>query len=133
MHGVMIHGVTGEGMCMTVHERMQMTEKWHECTRKYGMTMLVNIGGMDLPSVYMLAEHAEKLKVDCVMIMPDMCYKPMTEEDILMYMKDIMKRCPSIPMMYYHIPMVTDVHCRYSKKKKKIIIQSRNVNNFLNI
>lgn len=63
MHGVMVHGMTGEGMCMTMQERMQMAEKWHECTRKYGMTMLLNIGGMDLPSVYMLAEHAEKLKV----------------------------------------------------------------------
>ena len=110
MHGVMVNGMTGEGMCMTVDERMQMAEKWHECTRKHGMTMLLNIGGMDICSTYMMAEHAEKLKVDCVMMMPDMCYKPMTEEDLMMYMKDVMMRMPTRPCMYYHIPMMTGVH-----------------------
>lgn len=115
MHGVMIHGMTGEGTCMMMEERMRMTEKWHECTRKYGLTMLVNIGGMDLPSVYMMAEHAEKLKVDAVMMMPDMFYKPMTEEDLMMYMKDVMTHMPTRPVMYYHIPMMTGVHSKYSK------------------
>ncbi|XP_031623541.1 N-acetylneuraminate lyase B-like [Contarinia nasturtii] len=110
MQGVAINTITGEGMCMTMQERMQMTEKWHEATRKHGMTMMVNIGGTDLPSVYMMAEHCEKMQVDCVMIMPDMCYKPMTEEDLMMYMKDVMKHCPTRPMMYYHMPMMTGVH-----------------------
>lgn len=117
MHGVMVHGMTGEGMCMTMEERMRMTEKWHECTRKYGMTMLLNIGGMDLPSVYMMAEHAEKLKVDAVMMMPDMFYKPMTEEDLMMYMKDVMMHMPTRPCMYYHIPMMTGVHSKYSTRE----------------
>jgi len=110
MHGVMVHGMTGEGTVMTMEERMRMTEKWHEATRKYDMKMLVNIGGMDLPSVYMMAEHAEKLKVDAVMMMPDMFYKPMTEEDLMMYMKDVMMHMPTRPVMYYHIPMMTHVN-----------------------
>lgn len=107
--------MTGEGMCMTMEERMRMTEKWHECCRRHGMKMMVNIGGMDLPSVYMMAEHAEKLQVDCVMMMPDMFYKPMTEEDLMMYMKDVMCHCPTRPMMYYHIPMMTGVRSEYSQ------------------
>lgn len=110
MQGVMIHGMTGEGMCMTMDERMRMTDKWHECTRKYGLKMLVNIGGMDLPSVYCLADHAEKLKVDAVMLMPDMFYKPMCEDDLMCYMKDVMKRMPTRSVMYYHIPMMTGIH-----------------------
>ena len=116
MHGVMVHGMTGDGMSMTMEERMQLTEKWHEVTRKHGMTMLVNIGGMDLPSVYMMAEHAEKLKVDAVMMMPDLFYKPMTEEDLMMHMKDVMMHMPTRPVMYYHIPMMTGIHSKFQYK-----------------
>lgn len=112
MHGVMINGMTGEGTVMTLDERMRLTEKWHEITRKYDMKMLVNIGGMDLSSVYMLAEHAERLKADAVMLMPDLFYKPMTEEDLLMYMKDIMMHMPTRPVLYYHIPMMTGIRCK---------------------
>lgn len=113
MHGVMCHGMTGEGMCMTLDERMKSCEKWMEVTRKYDMKMLLNIGGMDLPDMYMMAEHAERLKVDAVMLMPDLFYKPMCEEDLMMYMKDMMMRMPTRPMYYYHIPMMTGVHSKY--------------------
>jgi len=110
MHGIMLHGMTGEGFTLTLDERKKLTEKWYEVTHKYDMKMLVNIGGMDLPDVYELAEHAEKLKVDAVMVMPDLFYHPKTEEDLMYYLKDIMMRMPTRPMFYYHIPMFTEVH-----------------------
>lgn len=112
MQGVMIHGMTGEGMSMTLDERMQLTEKWHQITRKLGMTMLVNIGGMDLPSVYMMAEQAERLQVDAVMLTSDLFYRPIIEEDLMMYMKDVMMRMPTRPVLYYHIPMITRIRCK---------------------
>lgn len=112
MQGVMIHGMTGEGMSMTLDERMQLTEKWHQITRKLGMTMLVNIGGMDLPSVYMMAEQAERLQVDAVMLTSDLFYRPIIEEDLIMYMKDVMMRMPTRPVLYYHIPMITRIRCK---------------------
>lgn len=118
MHGVMLHGMTGEGFTLTLEERKKLTEKWHEVTRKYDMKMLVHIGGMDLPDVYELAEHAEKLKVDAVMVMPDLFYKPHTEEDLMYHLKDIMAHMPTRPMFYYHIPM-TDVHCKFRFKNEK--------------
>lgn len=112
MHGVMVNGMTGEGMTLTMDERKKVTEKWMEVTRKYDLKMLVNIGGITLTEVYELAEHAEKLKVDAVMIMPDLFYRPKTEEDLVMFMKDIMMHMPSRPVFYYHIPMMTEVYCK---------------------
>jgi len=109
-HGVMVLGSTGEGTTLTIDERMKLTEKWYEVTRKYDLKMLLNIGGLDLPEVYLLAEHAEKLKVDAVMLMPDLFYKPRTEEDLVYYIKDIVARMPTRPVFYYHIPMMTDVY-----------------------
>lgn len=70
MQGVMVLGYTGEGMVLTVEERKHVAEEWYKVTRKYELKMLLNIGGTALPEIYQLAEHAEKLKVDAVMVMP---------------------------------------------------------------
>lgn len=113
MHGVMVHGMTGEGMTLTVEERKRLTEEWFKVTRKYDLKMLLNIGGMTLPDIYELAEHAEKLMVDAVMVMPDLFFKPMIEEDLVKYIKDIVMYMPTRPLMYYHIPMMTDVHRKF--------------------
>lgn len=110
MHGVMILGLTGEGMTLTLDERKKLTEKWFEVTRKYDLKMLVHIGGLDLPEVYEFAEFVEKMKVDGVLLMPDLFYKPKTPEDLMLYMKDIMLKMPTRPTFYYHIPMMTDVY-----------------------
>lgn len=113
MDAVMVHGMTGEVTTLTTDERMKLTEKWMEVGRKYDMKVFLNIGGTDLPEVYTLAEHAEKLKVDAVMVLPDLFYKPKTEEDLTLYLKDIAKRMPTRPMFYYHIPLMTDVRCKF--------------------
>lgn len=113
MMGIMLNGMTGEGMTLTMDERKKLTEKWMEATRKYNMKMIVNIGGADLPEMYEMAEHAEKLKVDAVMLMPDFFYRPRTEEDLVMYLKDIMTRMPTRPMFYYHIPVMTEVYSKF--------------------
>lgn len=113
MHGVMINGMTGEGMTLTMDERKKLTEKWLEVTRKYEMKMIVNIGGLNLPETYELAEHAERMKVDGVLLLPDLFYKPKTEEDLMMYLKNIMTYMPTRPVFYYHIPMMTDVYCKF--------------------
>lgn len=110
MMGIMVNGMTGEGMCLTLEERMRTAEKWMEASRKYDMKMLLNIGGMDLIDVYTMAEHAERMKVDAVMLMPDLFFKPRTEDDLMMYMKDVMMRMPTRPTYFYHIPMMTGVY-----------------------
>lgn len=113
MHGVMVLGLTGEGMTLTLEERKKLTEKWFEVTRKYDLKMLVNIGGFALPEVYEFAEFVEKLKVDGVLLLPDLFYKPKTAEDLMLYLKDIMVKMPTRPTFYYHIPMMTDVYCEF--------------------
>jgi len=110
MHGVMVNGMTGEGMTLTLDERKKLAEKWFEVTRKYDLKMLLNIGGISITETYELAEHAERLKVDAVMLMPDLFYKPITEVDLVKYIKDIVMYMPTRPVFYYHIPFLTNVH-----------------------
>lgn len=112
IHGVMVNGYTGEGFTMTVEERKKVAEEWFKVTRKYDLKMLLNIGGMSMPETYELAEHAEKLMVDAVMVMVDFAYKPYMMEDLIKYMKDIMMYMPTRPMFYYHMPMYTGYYCK---------------------
>ncbi|XP_031628870.1 N-acetylneuraminate lyase B-like [Contarinia nasturtii] len=109
MHGVFVNSMTGEGLTLTVEERKKLSEKWFVECSKYELKVVVNIGGLPLPYVYELAEHAEKIKIDAVMIIPDMYHKPKTAENLVYYLKDVKNYMPTRPIFYYHIPKTTGV------------------------
>lgn len=113
MHGVMVNGFTGEGMTLQVDERKRLAEEWFKVTRKYQLTMLLNIGGAAVADVYDMAEHAEKLGVDGLLLLPDLFYRPMFEEDFIKYMRDVSKYAPSRPILYYHMPWMTKVKRKF--------------------
>lgn len=99
---------------MTVEERKRLAEEWLKIARKYGMHMILSIGGTDISDVYDLAEHAEKINVDAIVLLPDLFYKPATEEDLVEYFKDIFKYAPTRPFYYYHIPEHTNLYRKLS-------------------
>lgn len=111
-NGVLINGTTGEGSCLRVDERKKLAEVWLKCCRKFELTCMIQIGGCGIKDVYDLAEHAEKIGVDCVLCLPDLFFKPNTENDLVCYIKDIMKYCPTRPFYYYHIPRMSGVNCK---------------------
>lgn len=112
IQGVLVNGVTGEGTCLRIDERKRLAEEWLKVCRKYGLNMTLCIGGCDIDDVYHLCEHAEKLGVDCIVLMPDLFYKPRIEEDLVEYCKNVCKYCPTRPIYYYHIPEYTSVNCK---------------------
>lgn len=113
MQGVMVNGATGEGMTLRVEERKRLAEEWLKVARKHQLTMLLQIGGADVADVYDMAEHAEKIGVDAVLVLPPLFYRPYTEEDLVHYMLEVAKYVPSRPLLYYHIPMFTKVRRKY--------------------
>lgn len=113
IQGVLVNGITGEGTTLRVDERKRLADKWLKVTRKYGLTMMLTIGGIDILDVYELVEHAEKIGVDAVVILPDLFYKPKTEEDLVEYFKLITTYITKVPLYYYHIPEYTDVKCKF--------------------
>lgn len=68
----MVNGLTGEGTTLTIEERIKLMGIWVEVTRKYDMKLFVNLQSTNLLEVYQLAEHAEELKVDGILILPDL-------------------------------------------------------------
>ncbi|XP_055298413.1 N-acetylneuraminate lyase-like [Sitodiplosis mosellana] len=109
VNGVLVNGTTGEGTCLRLDERKRLAEEWLVACRKYGVTMMIQIGGCDVLSVFELAQHAEKIGVDCVLTLPDLFFKPKIEEDLVKYIKSIAQHCPTRPLYYYHIPSMSGV------------------------
>lgn len=84
IEGVVVNGWTGEGMTLTVDERKRVAEEWVKVGTKYGLKTFLVVGGTTLAELYTLAEHAEKIKVDAVLVYPDYYYKKyMNEEDLV--------------------------------------------------
>lgn len=115
VQGVLVNGVTGEGTTLRVDERKHLAEEWFKMSRKHGFAMFLCIGGIDIADVYELSEHAEKLGVDGIVLLPDLFYKPRIEEDLVNYFKDINKYVSKTPLYYYYIPEYTGVKCKFHR------------------
>lgn len=109
VHGVLINGTSGEGTCLRLDERKRLAEEWLKASRKHGLVYMLQIGGASIYDVYDMAEHAEKIGVDCVLCLPELFFKPKIEEDLVDYIKGIAKYCPTRPFYYYHIPRMSGV------------------------
>lgn len=106
---VLINGTSGEGMLMSVDERKKVTEKWIKACKKHEILTMVQIAGCPFVDTVELAKHANNLKVDGVLCLPELYFKPKTIAKLVSYVKDISVHCPDIPLYYYHIPMFTQV------------------------
>lgn len=105
----LVNGTSGEGMLMSVEERKKITEKWSEVCKKRDILLMVQIAGCPFVDVIELAKHAAELKVDGILCLPELYFKPKTVEKLVSYLKDISVHCPEVPLYYYHIPMFTQV------------------------
>lgn len=112
VHGILVNGTVGEGTTLRIEERKRLAEEWLKVARKNGLIMLLAIGGVGIADVYDLAEHAETIGVDCIVLLPDLYYNPRVEEDLVEYIKDVAKYSPTRPILYYHVPQYTNVRCK---------------------
>jgi N-acetylneuraminate lyase len=106
---ILVNGTSGEGMLLSADERKKVTEKWMHVCKKLNILMMIQISGCSFADVIQLAKHAEALKVDGVLCLPELYFKPKTIEKLVQYMKNISVYCPTTSIYYYHIPMFTQV------------------------
>lgn len=58
MPAVLVNGWTGEGMTMSLEERMRSAEEWFKACQKYGMKMFLFIGGMSTAHTHQLVSKS---------------------------------------------------------------------------
>lgn len=106
--GILVNGTTGEGTSMSVAERKKTVETW--VSHLQNQHLMVQIGGAPLPDVIELAKHAESVKADSILCLPELYFKPQTPAQLIEYLKTISEAAPNTPLLYYHIPMFTNVN-----------------------
>nr|XP_049704876.1 N-acetylneuraminate lyase [Helicoverpa armigera] len=115
INGILVGGTTGEGMSLSVHERKSLLEAWIAAARLFGTKVIAQVGGAPLPDVLELATHAENLKADGIMTLPELYYKLKTVDQLVCYLQQVSGAAPTLPIIYYHFPMMTGVDVSMNK------------------
>ncbi len=100
--GVFVNGSSGEGLLLSVEERMAVLERWMEFSDK--LNILVHVGHTSYVEARKLASHADKLGVRAISAMGPCFMQPKTMEDFIGYNKIIASAAPNTPFYYYHVP-----------------------------
>lgn len=109
IRAVYICGTTGEGMSLTIEERMSIAQRWQDAAGE-SLKVLVNVGHTCLKDCCALAGHAAKAGVFGISAMPPCYYKPATLAELVDFYAEITKAAPSLPFFAYHTPVLTGVH-----------------------
>ncbi|XP_017893357.1 N-acetylneuraminate lyase-like [Ceratina calcarata] len=107
--GVLVNGTTGEGPSLSTNERKLVAEAWANAVRTTNQHLMIQVGGTNLPDVLELAKHAEGIKADSILCLPELYFKPATQEELKDYLKLVGSAAPNTPLLYYHFPDMTNV------------------------
>ncbi|HUC80853.1 MAG TPA: dihydrodipicolinate synthase family protein [Flavisolibacter sp.] len=109
--GAFICGSTGEGVSMTVAEKMQVAEAWASCTASDpDFKVMTLLGGTSIADCKELAKHAQKIGLYAVSFTAPFYFKPATVKQLADCCKAIADEVPGMPLYYYHIPVLTGVN-----------------------
>ncbi|KAG9432537.1 N-acetylneuraminate lyase [Apis mellifera carnica] len=108
--GVLVNGTSGEGPSMSLIERKLVAEAWANAVKTTKQHLMIQVGGASLPDVLELAKHAESIKADSILCLPELYFKPTTMEQLKNYLKLVSEAAPNTPFLYYHFPRMTNVN-----------------------
>jgi len=109
VRGAFICGTTGEGMSLTVEERMRVAERWVEVARD-DLVIIVHVGHTCLSDCKALAAHAQRIGAHAVSTSAPSFFKPSNVEDLVSFCAQVASAAPETPFYYYHIPSMTGVN-----------------------
>lgn len=108
--GAFICGSTGEGVSLTMEERMAVAEAWAVHTKADAdFTAMTLLGGTCLRDAKTLAMHAQKVGLDGVSFTAPFYFKPPTVQALADCCAEVAAAVPDLPFYYYHIPVLTGV------------------------
>ena len=108
LDGVFVCGSTGEGLSLSLEERMETARRWAEVAGE-SMKILVHVGALCCQEGVILANHARALGVAGVASLSPFYYKPSTVDALLDFLAPIVQAAAPLPFFYYHAPILTGV------------------------
>lgn len=101
-------GTTGEGLSMTLTERLAVAEKWMQSTDSR-LPVIVHVGHTCLEDARALTAHAAKIGAAAVSALAPMFFKPRNLDELVDWCEAVASAAPSLPFYYYNIPSMTGV------------------------
>jgi len=109
LEGAFICGTTGEGVSLTLKERLAVAEKWME-HRSDSLRIIVHVGNSCIEDGRALARHAESIGADSIAAMAPAAFRAETPGDLVRFCALIAAAAPSTPFYYYHMPSMNGVN-----------------------
>jgi N-acetylneuraminate lyase len=107
--GAFVCGTTGEGVSLTLAERMAVAARWCEVAGP-SLRVIVHVGHNALPDCQTLAAHAQKIGASGIGCFAPFFFKPANNEDLVAFCAGVASAAPALPFYYYQIPSMTGVH-----------------------
>lgn len=101
--GAFVCGSTGEGMSMTLDERMRVAARWVEVAGT-SLKVIVHTGHNCLRDACTLAVHAQKIGAAATAAVPPTYFKPRNIADTVACAASVAAAAAGLPFYYYHIP-----------------------------
>ncbi|XP_064393979.1 N-acetylneuraminate lyase-like [Halichondria panicea] len=109
VNNIFVNGSTGQSLCLTVGERKQLAEEWLRVS-KGRITVIVHVGTESVKDTCELASHAQAIGAAAIGVQPTAYFKPSSIEQLVCYLEKVAEVASSLPMFYYHIPVMTAVN-----------------------
>ncbi|MBZ4192458.1 dihydrodipicolinate synthase family protein [Niabella beijingensis] len=106
--GVFVGGTNGEGLSLTLEERMAVTEAYINAAAKR-LKVFVHVGHSSIKEAQKLAAHAQRVGADAISAVAAFYFKPSSVENLVDCMAEIAAAAPETPFYYYHMPAATGV------------------------
>lgn len=108
--GAFICGSTGEGVSLSLREKMQVAEAWASSTRHDAdFKVMTLLGGTCVADCKELAIHARETGLYGVSFTAPFYFKPADVSMLAKACLEIAETVPELPFYYYHIPVLTGV------------------------
>ena len=100
-NGFYVTGGTGEGMLLSVRERMSVVERWCEAVDGE-VPVIVHVGCVAVDDAKRLARHAEELGVAAISAIAPPVYLASDVHQLVASLAEVADAAPATPFYFYH-------------------------------
>lgn len=106
VNGAFICGTTGEGMSLSMDERLQVAEKW-AAVAPHNLRVIVHVGHHTISESQTLAAHAERIGASAFATVGPTFFRATNVEQLVNFCAQVASGAPGLPFYYYHMPAMT--------------------------
>jgi N-acetylneuraminate lyase len=106
VNGAFICGTTGEGMSLSMDERLKVAEKWM-AVAPHSLRVIVHVGHQTISVSQSLAAHAERIGAHAFATVGPTFFRATNIDQLVNFCAQIASGAPGLPFYYYHMPAMT--------------------------